>query len=201
MRRILILVLGGIALIALAAEPVVAQQPPGQPPNRPVGPPADGAYPPGPPDGRPVGPPPGRPPACTPASATVAPGGTIEVQCSRFAPGSSVAGTMFSPQADLGTRMTDAEGQLHTGFIVPMGTSAGQHTLRMQGVDTEGLPVTETVAFTVSAAGDTTVVPSRGLPTTGGTALLGLLTAGGLLAVGGGALVVARRRNHADASA
>lgn len=182
MRKIISVGLAAGLLLALAAIPAAAQD----------------AYPPAAPE-------------CTLAAgdAEVVAGETVTVACAGWAPNTEVTATLFSTPVVLGTTVTDAQGRLTQGFTIPADTAPGPHTLRMSGLNPQNVPTNVDLALTVVAPAAAAppaapsrpgVVPAPRLPRTGGEALLALGLAAGLLAAGGGALGVARRRNQAEVS-
>ena len=84
----------------------------------------------------------------TGSSSTVAPGKTVTVSGSGYAPGSSVTVVIYSTPQVLTTVVADASGNFTVEVTVPAGLAAGSHTLVASGVDTNG------VLRYVDAAGD-----------------------------------------------
>ncbi|MEX0657762.1 MAG: LPXTG cell wall anchor domain-containing protein [Egibacteraceae bacterium] len=150
-------------------------------------------------------------PECTLSDSVVEAGDAVTVSCVTWAANTPVTGTLFSTPVVLGTTVTDAQGRLTEGFTIPASTAPGPHTLRMSGLNRQNVQTNVDLALEVVAATGVTppttgvtpprAVPAPRLPRTGGDALLALGLAAGLLAAGGGALGVARRRNQAELSA
>lgn len=168
MRRSLTVVLAGFAMLALAAAPALAQYPPAAP-------------------------------AVGVSDTVVTPGQPINVAGAGWLPNSEVTLTFFSDPVVLGTAVVDGNGEFTAQVTIPAAATPGRHTLRTTGLGAGGQARTVDVALTVAAAPTPDragVTPSPRLPRTGGEALVALLTAGGLLAVGSTAVVVARRRSQ-----
>ena len=124
------------------------------------------------------------------SSGTVAPGKTITVTGTGYAPGSSVSVVIYSTPQVLTTIVADASGNFTVEVTVPAGLAAGSHTLVASGVDANGVLRYVTLPVTVTSAG------SAQLAYTGADVLLPAL--GGLAAVVVGAgLIVVRRRSAA----
>ncbi len=178
MRKIIGVGLAAGLLLALAALPAAAQD----------------AYPP-------------AAPVCSLTATSVPAGGTVTVTCDGFAPNTTVTATLNG--VVLGTAQVDAAGNLGASFTIPADLAPGQYTLRLSGLNADGVATNVDLAITVVARTAVTppapgvtpprVVSAPGLPRTGSEALLALGLAAGLLAAGGGALGVARRRNRATA--
>jgi hypothetical protein len=77
----------------------------------------------------------------------------------------------------LGRGTADAAGRITLTVTVPLGTSAGLHTLQLQGVDPSGRPRVLSTSLRVTA-------PAGGLPRTGSDAQDLLLVALALLGAG-----------------
>lgn len=174
MRKAITVVLGGMMLLALAAAPVAAD---GHDPYPPAA------------------------PACSVAPGTVVQGGTTTVTWVGGAPNTEVTATLFSHSVVLGSVTTDEDGSVTAEATIPSDTKPGAHTIQLTGLDAAGNPSECNLAITVVAADVAGVTPSPRLPRTGGDALLALGAAAGLLAMGGAALGVARRRSRAELSA
>lgn len=171
MRKSLIVVLGGMMLLALAAGPVAAQD-----------------YPP-------------AAPSCTLSATAVAPGGTTTITCTGWAPNTEVTATLLPGGAVLGSVITNADGSFTAEATIPSDLAPGNYVIRLSGLNAQGVAVHVDLAFTVVAPDRAGITPSPSLPRTGGDALLALGAAAGLLAMGGAALGVARRRSRAELSA
>jgi hypothetical protein len=125
-------------------------------------------------------------------TAAPAPGTKVVKVYKGFQPGEKVTVTMHSTPVVLGTDFTaNANGEVTVQFTVPAGTPAGTHTLVLNG--NMGTYFQEDI--TVVAA--VTTASSSGLAYTGADVAVPLALGAGLLALGGGALVVSRRRTGA----
>jgi titin len=128
------------------------------------------------------------------ASSSVAPGKTITVSGTVYAPYSSVAVVIYSEPQLLTTVVTDADGSFTVTVTVPAGLAAGKHTLVASGVDANGVARYVTLTVTVTGAG------TASLAYTGADVTLPAI--GGLVAVAiGGGLIVASRRRSATSAA
>ena len=121
---------------------------------------------------------------------TPAPGQKVVKVFKGFQPFEVVTLTMHSTPVALGTFEADANGVVTVEFTVPAGAAAGTHTLVLSG--DAGTYFQE--AITVAAGTAVTEASSNGLAYTGADVAVPLALGGGLLALGGGALVVSRRR-------
>lgn len=175
MRKSLTTAIAAMALLIVAAAPALAQYPPDAP-------------------------------AVAISDTTVFPGQAFTVTSEGWQPGSEVTFTFFSDPVVLGTALVNANGAFTSQVTIPADATPGPHTLRTSGTSAAGVPANVDLAITVIAVADATtpppsgagVTPAPGLPRTGGEALTMLLSAAGLLAVGGAAVAVARRRSGAD---
>lgn len=108
-----------------------------------------------------------------------------------FQPGEVVTVTLHSTPQTLGTFTADASGTVTIEFTVPEGTSGGEHTLVYEG--SMGTYFQET--FTVTAAATTSNASASSLAYTGADVALPLGLGVGALALGGGLVLLARRRS------
>jgi titin len=128
------------------------------------------------------------------SSGTIAPGKTVTVSGTGYAPGSSVSVVIYSTPQVLTTIVADAAGNFTVEVTVPAGLAAGSHTLVASGVDANGVLRYVTLPVTVTAAG------TAQLAYTGADVVLPAI--GGLVAVVvGGGLIVASRRRSANVAA
>jgi hypothetical protein len=133
------------------------------------------------------------------ASSSVAPGATVTVSGSGYQPGSKVTVFVYSEPQLLTTTVADGSGNFTVTVTVPAGLAPGSHTLVAAGIDTLGNPRYFNLAVTVTADGvaKPAVTGAAKLAVTGadvtGPAIGGLAA----LALGGGLIVVARRRRAA----
>lgn len=178
MRRSLIVALAGFALLMVAVGPVLAQP-----------------YPP-------------EAPAVTVSETTVVAGQPLDVNGDGWLPDSEVTFTFFSVPVVLGTSRVNANGAFTSQVTIPADATPGPHTLQTSGLNRAGVATNVNLVLNVVAAAPAStarppsgaaVTPSpRTLPRSGGEAFVALLAAAGLMAVGSAAVVVARRRSHAD---
>jgi hypothetical protein len=124
---------------------------------------------------------------------TVAPGKTITVSGSGYAPNTTVTLAIYSAPQVLTTVVTDASGNFTATVTVPAGLEAGNHTLVASGVDSAGNLRYVNLAVTVSSSGKAM------LAYTGANVVPPAL--GGLAAVAlGTGLIVVRRRASRSAA-
>ncbi len=144
------------------------------------------------------------------SSDTVVAGRTATFSGSGYAPLTRVTILMYSQPQVLTSVLADATGAFTVTVTVPAGTAPGQHTFVAAGVDGLGNTRYTTMTVTVSASGAAAVTATGAATATAGAAAsgpvlantgadLGLPLAGGvgLLVVGGGLIVAARRRSAA----
>jgi LPXTG-motif cell wall-anchored protein len=121
------------------------------------------------------------------AKSTVAPGKTVTVSGTGYAPFSTITLAIYSTPQVLTTVVTDASGNFTATVTVPAGLEAGNHTLVASGVDSSGTVRYVNLAVTVSSTG------KASLAYTGADVALPSII--GLVAVSlGGGLIFARRR-------
>ncbi|WP_324275478.1 LPXTG cell wall anchor domain-containing protein [Blastococcus brunescens] len=128
------------------------------------------------------------------ATSTVAAGKTITVNGSGYQPGSTVTLAIYSTPQVLTTVVADASGNFTVTVTVPAGLAAGDHTLVAAGVDNAGNPRYVNLVVTVSASGAAT---GAKLAATGADVTVPAIAGLSVLALGGGLIVAARRRNAA----
>ena len=122
-----------------------------------------------------------------------APGEKVVRVLKGFQPFEVVAVTLHSTPQTVGTFTANAEGVLTVEFTVPAGTPVGKdHTLVYNGTVTYYQESFEVAGATSSAAS---------LAYTGSSVALPLSLGAGLLAVGGGVLLVTRRRSNGASQA
>jgi predicted alpha-1,2-mannosidase len=159
---------------------------------------------------------PGAPTTYTPtvqvSAKTVAAGGSLTVAGEGFAPGETLRVTLHSTPVLLATATATSDGGLKLSVTVPGDTAPGAHELQFAGETSQTVvtvPLTVTAASTgpgpaggggsASGSGSTAGLASAGnLAGTGSTAalLLPLAGLGLLLAAGGVALVIVRRKKE-----
>lgn len=145
------------------------------------------------------------------------PGEPITVVASGYAAGATVTFTLNSDPIHLGTATADAQGTARLTFTIPTGVPAGDHTLVASGLDASGNVLTLSTRLTVMAAGGN----SGGTGGTGGTGSgsgsgsgsssgslprtgsdnTNLVRAGALLIAAGGAAVLVTRKRSTRAKA
>jgi LPXTG-motif cell wall-anchored protein len=115
--------------------------------------------------------------------AAAAPGEVRMLKLTGYTPGEKVTLVLHSTPKTIGTFTADAHGVVNAKFIVPAGTPAGNHTLKVTRADGSVVSYPVTVAAAGKRLADT------------GADVTGLLVGGAALVLGGaGALVIARRR-------
>lgn len=172
MRRSALVALTGLALLVAMAVPALAQYPPAAP-------------------------------SAAVSDFTIVPGQPVTVAGDGWLPNSQVTFTFFSDPVVLGTAQVDATGSFSSQVTIPADARPGPHTLRTSGLAANGQPASVDLRIVVTGLERPTpsragVTPAPGLPRTGGDALVALMTAAGLLAVGSTAVVVARRRSRGE---
>jgi LPXTG-motif cell wall-anchored protein len=126
------------------------------------------------------------------ANDTVAIGEVVVLKLSGYKPHEWVTVTMRSTPVELGRFQADANGVVNIRFTIPRNGAVGSsHTLTFSG--SLGTP-DFVLPFTLGA-------PAKALAYTGADVTVPLALGGALVLVGGGALVVARRRKTESVSA
>lgn len=137
-------------------------------------------------------------------------GATMLMDTGGWMPGAEVGIVVFSDPTDLGVALADSLGSLQHNWTIPANFPVGSHTVTLTGLDLAGSIVTISAPFNVTAlAGALTtttkaaaVISSGSLPATGITPYtLPLTVIGGLLAIGGVALVALDRQRKAGLTA
>ena len=127
-------------------------------------------------------------------------GMTISFNARCFAGNEKVSATVDSTAAQVGQYAADANGVVSGSFTVPV-LSPGRHTLRLVGADGTQTSARFTV---VPASAAASAIPSSSGPSSlafTGSDMAKTGGLGGLLLLGGGALVMAaKRRKHVNAS-
>lgn len=118
------------------------------------------------------------------------PGEKITRVISGFKPNEKVTLVLHSDPINLGTFTADPNGVVTATFTLPAGLVVGDHTLVFDG--NMGTHYEEVLTVEAAAAA---VPASSGLAYTGASIAMPLALGGGLLALGGGALMVSRRRS------
>jgi titin len=121
------------------------------------------------------------------ASGSVVKGQKVTLHGTGYAPNSLVSVLIYSTPQVLTTVMTDSSGSFTVQVTVPAGLPDGQHTLVAAGADPSGNVRYLTLPVTVTAG-------SAELAYTGASVLTPALAGLGALVLGGGLLVVSRRR-------
>jgi len=131
---------------------------------------------------------------------TATPGQTLTATATGLDPFTSASGVVNSDPIALGSKQVASNGTVAFSFVVPADYT-GVHTVRVNGVS-NGRAVTLTANFTVSSVVPvaTTVARSTPLARTGDDSVVPLAQIGvGLLALGGAAGYVTRRRRRTTA--
>jgi LPXTG-motif cell wall-anchored protein len=126
-------------------------------------------------------------PSGTGATGSVVKGQKVTLHGTGYAPNSLVSVLVYSTPQVLTTVMTDSSGSFTVEVTVPAGLPDGRHTLVAAGADPSGNVRYLTLPITVTAGSAELAYTGASIMT---PALLGL----GALALGGGLLVVSRRR-------
>jgi len=142
----------------------------------------------------------------TASPSTLAPGQSFEVYACCFAPGASVEITFESTPVLLATVVAGSDGAVRATVAVPAGATLGAHTVRAVGLGADGAARNLVTSVTIGSAVGSAAVPASSagststssLPVTGSNATSLALWALGLVAAGGGAVAVARRRRLAQ---
>jgi len=165
-RRRLAVCMAAITVLAVTAAPAAAQYPPSGP---------TGAV-----------------------DSTTAPrGGTLTISGSGWQANSEVEITLFSHGQPLTTVVTDADGTFTTQVQIPSDVGPGQHTVRLSGTGQDGAQRSVDIRLQIQPAGPPEDPPSDEQPPLARTGMswgVGAAAGIGLLVAGGGALLVARRR-------
>lgn len=133
----------------------------------------------------------------------------LTVTVDNFQPGAEVTFTLFSDPVVLGTVVAGADGVATLTFDLPAGTTLGQHTVVVEGINENG--VEESFEQTISVVSCATNPPGTNPnPTTPGTTGGGLARTGtdlgaplriGMVAIAAGAaLLLATRKRPARAA-
>jgi hyaluronoglucosaminidase len=140
--------------------------------------------------------------ALTVSASTVAPGGGVSIHGSGFEPGSGATVTIRA--ADFGvvddfSVTADDSGAVDSKVYL---TRSGTNTITITGVGPGGEPRSVVADVLVTAPAEAApFTPSASLPDTGAR-ILGPLTLGGILVLGGaGALLIGRKRRRKGATA
>lgn len=190
----------GLALAGSAQAQVAEPCPPGQPSDRPAGQPNS---PPRQPADRPPQYPPGK---CQLrlSQSVVAAGGSLQAAGAGFAPGSTVEVSLSGASLPLASTTADGGGAFSANLVIPASTKPGSHTVTASGgaqvlsASLEVTPAGSRPRAAAGAGGSNAQAAGQNLPRTGSSSPLPLALAGGtLLAMGMGAVVVARRRSAA----
>jgi titin len=121
------------------------------------------------------------------STGSVVKGQQVTVHGTGYAPNSLVSVLVYSTPQVLTTTMTDGSGSFTVQVTVPAGLPDGRHTLVASGADSSGHLRYLTLPITVTAG-------SAELAYTGASVLTPALLGLGALVLGGGLLVVSRRR-------
>jgi LPXTG-motif cell wall-anchored protein len=127
---------------------------------------------------------------------TIVPGKTVVLKGTGFLPNSTVTAIIYSAPQQLATFVTDGTGSFEYTVTIPEGLEAGQHSLVVTGVGTNGAVRNLRVDVTVAASG-TTVVTAAKLAATGADVTGPMIGGLAALAAGAGLIVTSRRRRTA----
>ena len=134
--------------------------------------------------------------------------GQITVNAGYFEPGSTVTVTLQSDPVVLGTVAADASGTINVTYNLPVGVTAGAHTVIASGprLDTgvvESVSAAITVTIPSACISPSTLTPTTtqtgggSLPVTGSDNSIFLVVGAGLLVAGGLLVMATRKRNAA----
>lgn len=124
------------------------------------------------------------------SASELAPGKQVTRVLTGFKPFERVTLTMHSTPVVLGTFEADANGVVTATYTIPAGAAAGEHTFVYEG--DMGSYFQETLRV---GSGTAVATAGSGLAYTGADVAVPLALGGALVLAGGGALLVARRRN------
>jgi 5'-nucleotidase len=137
--------------------------------------------------------------------------GQITVTAGYFTAGSNVTVTLTSDPVVLGTLVADAAGNVSSTFNLPVGVTAGSHTVTVSGARLgTGVSASVTANITVTippgCVSNITAVPTTtsgggSLPVTGSDNGMFVAAGAGLLVAGGLLVMAARKRRPAAGTA
>ncbi len=113
------------------------------------------------------------------SGATAEPGGIVPIQASGFAPNETVEATLHSTAVSLGSVTADADGNINTNVIIPLGTPAGQHEILLKG-ETSGLTATLPVLIPAPSMAPVFTTATPQLTTISGDVYIGSFGASGV---------------------
>ena len=137
------------------------------------------------------------PATITASTSTPAAGGPITLTAKGFGSGTTVQFSVESTPQALGSAVANSSGVATLTTTLPANLSAGAHTIRAVGTDPSGAPLNVTTTITVAAAGATTTTTAAASPTglaATGSSSAGLVRIGVVIAVLGGLLLLAGKR-------
>lgn len=182
------LVAPGFVTAAHAASACAAGQPNGRPPGNPPGTPAQ---------------PPGRPPQypigqCELAlsQSAAARGATIRAAGAGFASSAPVTLSLCNG-ANVGSATTDSGGSFSGSLTIPANAPLGPCSVT--ATDVAGSSQSAALLITSAEVPAAAAGPTGSLPRTGSSTTIPMIAAGGLLVLGGAALVLASRRRTGTA--
>jgi hypothetical protein len=120
---------------------------------------------------------------------TVVPGEPVTINLTGLDPGSQASGVVTSTPVSLAPKTVAADGSVSFTFVVPTDFEPGTHTVTINAVKNSA-PITLTATFTVVAPAGAGAIPRTGDDT---SLPLGRIAIA-LVAAGGGAVYLARRR-------
>lgn len=135
--------------------------------------------------------------------------GTVTVNAGYFEEGSNVVVTLQSDPVVLGTVVADAAGTINVTYSLPVGVTAGAHTVIATGPRadtgiTESVSAAITVTVPAGCVSNQTLTPTTtsgggNLPVTGSDNGIFVAIGAGLLVAGGLLVMTTRRRNAGHA--
>ena len=137
------------------------------------------------------------PATVTASTSTPTAGGSITLTAKGFGPETTVQFSVESTPQALGSAVANSSGVATLTTTLPANLSAGAHTIRAVGTDPSGAPLNVTTTITVAAAGATTTTTAAASPTglaATGSSSAGLVRIGVVIAVLGGLLLLAGKR-------
>lgn len=133
---------------------------------------------------------PPKPPNVTVDDSTPNPGQGVIVSGTNWCPGSTVE--IFLDGKSVGTAKVGSDGTFSTTISIPAGTTAGEHTITVRGLDST-CQNSQVEALTISVSGGG-AAQGGNLPFTGSNISVGMLLLAALVIVGAASVLAGRRR-------